>query len=232
MMSGMSEPRIVSLLLTTEFSEKKMLSVPSVTMNGGSLSRVTSRPLIAPIARPHRKPTISARAPGSPAFVARLAMRIEEKTAIAPADRSMPAVRMTSVWPSASTAMTVTCGEHEPEVGRREEPAAEDRERDDREEQDRERAQDRAGVQDVLDAQAQRLGFGCSNPGRARARGWPSLRRTGRRRTRRHLPCGPPGRQGRARPALRPAGRRTVSPSSSAGRRWCPGTRRRSAAGR
>ncbi len=75
----MSEPRIVSLWLSTEFSEKKMLSVPSVTMNGGSLSRVTSRPLIAPIARPHRKPTISARPPGSPAFVVRLAMMTEVK---------------------------------------------------------------------------------------------------------------------------------------------------------
>ena len=74
-----------------------MLSVASVTMNGGSLSRVTSRPLIDPIARPHRKPTISARPPGSPAFVARLAMMTEVKTVIAPVDRSMPAVRITSV---------------------------------------------------------------------------------------------------------------------------------------
>ena len=97
MIGGMSEPRMVSLRLTTEFSEKKMLSVASVTMNGGSLSRVTSSPLIDPIARPHRKPTISARPPGSPAFVVRLAMMTEVNTVIAPVDRSMPAVRITSV---------------------------------------------------------------------------------------------------------------------------------------
>ena len=50
MIAGMSEPRIVSLRETTEFSEKKIDSVARVTMNGGRLIRVTSRPLIAPIA--------------------------------------------------------------------------------------------------------------------------------------------------------------------------------------
>ena len=93
----MSVPRTVSLLLTTEFSEKKMVSVPSVTMNGGSLIRVTRKPLIAPIAVPQAKPRISARTPGMPALVQKFAIRIDEKTAMAPADRSMPAVRMTSV---------------------------------------------------------------------------------------------------------------------------------------
>ena len=34
----MSAPRIVSLFDSTELSAKKMFSVPSVTMNGGSLS--------------------------------------------------------------------------------------------------------------------------------------------------------------------------------------------------
>ena len=106
----MSEPRIVSLLETTEFSEKKMLSVPSVTMNGGSLIRVTRKPLTAPIAVPQAKPSSSASEPGHAERRWRsLAIRIDENTAIAPTDRSMPAVRMIRVWPSASTAMTVTC---------------------------------------------------------------------------------------------------------------------------
>ena len=52
MIDGMSEPRIVSLRETTEFSEKKIDSVARVTMNGGRLIRVTSKPLIAPIAVP------------------------------------------------------------------------------------------------------------------------------------------------------------------------------------
>ena len=109
MIAGMSEPRIVSLRETTEFSEKKIDSVARVTMNGGSLIRVTSRPLIAPIAVPRTRPMIRAMTPGTPSFVAMLAMRIDENTAIAPAERSMPAVRMTRVWPSASVAITVTC---------------------------------------------------------------------------------------------------------------------------
>ena len=66
MMAGMSEPRMVSLRLTTEFSEKKMLSVASVTMNGGSLSRVTSRPLIAPIASAAQEADDQREAAGQP----------------------------------------------------------------------------------------------------------------------------------------------------------------------
>ena len=40
--SDMSVPRIVSLLEYQRLSAKKMFSVPSVTMNGGSLRLVTS----------------------------------------------------------------------------------------------------------------------------------------------------------------------------------------------
>ena len=36
-------------------------------------------------------------------------MTNEDKMAIAPTDRSMPAVRMTSVWPMARAAITATC---------------------------------------------------------------------------------------------------------------------------
>ena len=36
-------------------------------------------------------------------------MTIDEKTMIAPHDRSMPAVRMISVWPTASVPTTATC---------------------------------------------------------------------------------------------------------------------------
>ena len=157
-MSGMSEPRTVSLLDTTALSEKKMVSVPSVTMNGGSLSRVTRKPF----ERAHRGAADEARAAARagracPARCAKFAIRIEEKTAIAPTDRSMPAVRMISVWPSASTAITVTWASTRREVGRREEPAVQERERDDRHDQHGERSEDRVGVQDVLDPQADRV---------------------------------------------------------------------------
>ena len=47
--------------------------------------------------------------PGTPSLTAMLAMRMDVNTAIAPAERSMPAVRMISVWPRAIVAITVTC---------------------------------------------------------------------------------------------------------------------------
>ncbi len=109
MIDGMSEPRIVSLRDTTAVSEKKIDSVARVTMNGGRLTRVTSQPLNAPIAVPRMRPMMRAGKPGTPSFVAMLAIRIDENTVMAPAERSMPAVRMTRVWPSASVAITVTC---------------------------------------------------------------------------------------------------------------------------
>ena len=105
----MSEPRIVSLRDTTAFSEKKIDNVARVTMNGGSLIRVTSKPLIAPIAVPRIRPMMIARTPGTPSFAAMFAMRMDVNTVMAPAERSMPAVRMTRVWPSARVAITVTC---------------------------------------------------------------------------------------------------------------------------
>jgi hypothetical protein len=86
-----------------------MLSVPSVTMNGGRLIRVTKNPFKAPPAVPIRMPIRIASGPGTPPEDARLAMISIENTVSAPTDRSMPAVRMISVWPMASAAMIATC---------------------------------------------------------------------------------------------------------------------------
>ena len=70
----------------------------------------------------------------------KLAIRIDENTAIAPTDRSMPAVRMISVWPSASTAMTVTCASTSDRLAAEKNRWLSDREGDDRQRQDGERA--------------------------------------------------------------------------------------------
>jgi len=86
-----------------------MLSVPSVTMNGGRLILVTSRPLIQPAMRPKTTPMTSARNPGTPLFAASDAMIIVDRIAIAPTDRSIPAVRMTRVCPRARAATTAVC---------------------------------------------------------------------------------------------------------------------------
>ncbi len=68
-------------------------------MNGGSLSRVTSAPLIAPASSPAATPISRARKPGTPLFAARFAMISEERMAMAPTDKSMPAVKMTKRLP-------------------------------------------------------------------------------------------------------------------------------------
>ena len=105
----MSVPRIVSLWEMYRLSAKKMFSVPSVTMNGGSRSRVTSMPLSRPQAVPTTKPISSASRPGTPASADSLAITIDDSTMIAPTERSMPAVRMTSVWAMPSVPTTITC---------------------------------------------------------------------------------------------------------------------------
>ena len=176
-------------------------------MNGGSLSRVTSRPLIAPIAVPQQRSRAAARAPpGSPAFGGQVGHQDRGEDG----DR---AGRQVDAGGQDDQRLAQRehrddgdLGQHQAEVGGREEPAAEDRERDDRQDQDRERAQDRAGVQDVLDAQAQRLGLAVleARSGSGRRVVVPPAGRgvVGERR----LPSGPPGPRGGARPTL-PAGR-------------------------
>ncbi len=87
----------------------KIDSVPSVTMKGGSFSRVTSRPLTAPAAVPTTIPIRIATGPGIPLSALSLALSSIARMEIAPTDRSMPAVRMISVWPIARAPTTATC---------------------------------------------------------------------------------------------------------------------------
>ena len=68
-----------------------MLSVPSVTMNGGSFSRVTSRPLRSPVARPTTQAEQQARArPGTWFVDAVCAITSPARVVAAPTERSMP----------------------------------------------------------------------------------------------------------------------------------------------
>ncbi len=54
-------------------------------------------------------PTSSASAGGVPLSTASLVITIAPSAMIAPHARSMPAVRMISVWPIASVPITITC---------------------------------------------------------------------------------------------------------------------------
>ncbi len=67
-----------------------MLRVPSVTMNGGILSRVTSAPLRKPKAEPQMRPSGKARIVGTPSSTARRPITTDEMTMMTPIDRSMP----------------------------------------------------------------------------------------------------------------------------------------------
>src|SRR6266404_5406615 len=76
--------RMVSEAEYQRLSAKKIDQVPSVTMKGGSLSRVTRTPFIAPQPPPAAMPIRSARGAGRPAVTASLPMITEHSTMMAP----------------------------------------------------------------------------------------------------------------------------------------------------
>ena len=86
-----------------------MLNVPSVTMNGGSARPTTSPPLTKPTSMQVAMPSRIASTGGTPESTASLVITIEPSAIAVPHDRSMPAVRMISVWPMASVPITITC---------------------------------------------------------------------------------------------------------------------------
>ena len=90
-------------------SAKAMFSVPSVTMKGGRRILVTSPPLRAPKAAHTASPSRIARNGLRPETTASLAITTAPRAMTAPSERSMPAVRMTSVWPMARVPTTMTC---------------------------------------------------------------------------------------------------------------------------
>ena len=83
-------------------------SMPRVAMNGGSCIRVTSTPLMSPTAAPTRIPTTTPSRIGRPAWDTAIVPSTPESPATEPTERSIPAVRMTSVWPTAMIATTET----------------------------------------------------------------------------------------------------------------------------
>ena len=87
---------------------KAMFIVPSVTMNGGSLMRVISSPLIMPTMVVTPIPPAMAIAGCQPCCTANMLMTIDPSAMTIPQARSMPPVRITSVCPMASTPTTIT----------------------------------------------------------------------------------------------------------------------------
>ena len=91
------------------FSAVNTESVPSVTMNGGSLILATRNPLKAPISVPIAIPPAIAIGSGTPEDTASLPITNVERTNIAPTERSIPAVRIINVCAIATRPITVTC---------------------------------------------------------------------------------------------------------------------------
>ena len=85
-----------------------MLSVPSVTMNGGIFSRVTSVPLSQPKTAPNQEAERKGEDRRHAVETARRPITTDEMTMMTPTERSMPAVRMTSVWPMPRMPITIT----------------------------------------------------------------------------------------------------------------------------
>src|SRR3954451_16575164 len=86
-----------------------MFRVPSVTMNAGSLIPVTRAPFSRPKATQAAIPRTIARIGLTPLSTASFVITTEPSAMPAPFDRSMPAVRMTSVWPIASVPTSIVC---------------------------------------------------------------------------------------------------------------------------
>ena len=61
------------------------------------------------MAAPAKPPAATAKGTGTPICTASLPMTIDDRTMMAPTDRSMPAVRMMRVCAMAMMPMTVTC---------------------------------------------------------------------------------------------------------------------------
>jgi len=78
-------------------SAKAIFIVPSVTMNGGSFTRVTSRPLRRPPRVVVPIPAAIATGPDIPAVPASNVMVTPPSAMSIPHERSIPAVRITSV---------------------------------------------------------------------------------------------------------------------------------------
>src|SRR6266487_1329372 len=86
-----------------------MFSVPRVTMNGGRLMVVTRPPFSRPKPAQRSRPSSIARNGFSPELTASLVIAMLPSAMTAPLDRSIPAVRMTSVCPMARVPTTMTC---------------------------------------------------------------------------------------------------------------------------
>ena len=107
--SSLGSPGKVRSFETMCVKANAMLSVPSVTMKAGSRTSVTRAPFRAPKATQVRIPREIARSGDMPLLTANFVITTCPSAITVPTERSIPAVRITSVCPIASTPTTITC---------------------------------------------------------------------------------------------------------------------------
>ena len=82
-----------------------MLIIPKVTTNGVTLPMVITTPLIVPMNAPNNSVAATTATTGQPRC-SKLAQTTPVSARIDPTDRSIPAVKMTNVMPTAMMPMT------------------------------------------------------------------------------------------------------------------------------
>ena len=78
-----------------------------MAISGGIFNTVTERPFISPTNRPTSSAKTIDTPTGNPCLIVNPTDNTEERASIAPTDKSIPATRITNVWPIAITATTV-----------------------------------------------------------------------------------------------------------------------------
>jgi hypothetical protein len=107
--SSLGRPEKVRSLETMWVKANAMFSVPSVTMKAGSRRPATRLPFSMPKPTQARMPRSNAWSGGTPLATASFVITIWPNAITVPHERSIPAVRITNVWPIASTPTTITC---------------------------------------------------------------------------------------------------------------------------
>ena len=83
-----------------------IICIASVAINGGSFITAIAKPLTAPQSAPIKKPNRIASQIGKPQLTNAMPLITQEKVMVVPMERSMPAVVMQNVTPSASRPFT------------------------------------------------------------------------------------------------------------------------------
>ena len=99
-------PEVVNQVAFKVAGNDVTICMASVAMNGGSFIFATAKPLVRPQKPPTMKPKMIASQMGNPQLLKAMPLITQLKVMVVPMERSMPAVVMQNVTPSASRPLT------------------------------------------------------------------------------------------------------------------------------